>query len=640
MDDTDIPAHIRSIRELDLSRDLLTEPLSGSWFRLGAWTGAAQRDAGGVEGVVERQTLLIAPGDFFHLFYHLDSVGNVLSGVGKPGGSIIENDAPGEADRYRYFASHQFQIPFTYTTAEPLVWVRDAATGAQFVINPDLWLFFELEERAAGKGIWSDPRRGIDVVVRRTLDEDNLEVVDIRVDYLRKYLQARQRALLVGHYRHLLLHDPSEAAVGAFVDEDVTLGAPDQGVKAYMQNWGPRQDIPGEGTFLQRRLHLWYQIAPAPIDIRDPWREEPPFDPYTFVFPTAAGPVAPARWTDVAEDPDRAFVGECDYMTRIWFQQDVLSKYEGASGFDVADNGSVSCRHYWGLVRSTSRLGNELLATAIGDFAQGVPFEEWPHWRQYAVPPPTQETADALRQEGTVPDAVSSLADTLQGLNVALASLSQSLGIESPQPLWRGSLDSLAGRQMKWVYPDAADDEEFLKRATLASTLVIESLTPKAIRSVLATMGAGLHMASAAPDRPLGSRNLLQRLVLICALIWNLRPSIGAIPAMVREAEGMTEDAYEPDLRAELRDRYAQVQRMFAPMAFLYDLRTHGGIAHAPNMGGVSTAARELGLPTRGWHRTDYLGLLARVQGSVEAMAAHLVSAAQTVVDGLPTDDG
>jgi len=88
------------------------------------------------------------------------------------------------------------------------------------------------------------------------------------------------------------------------------------------------------------------------------------------------------------------------------FRKEVLEKYQGASGFDVADNGSVSCRGDWGLTRSTWRLGNELLATAIGDFAEGVPFYEWPHCQQYAVQPPSYETVEVLKQEQKLPDAV------------------------------------------------------------------------------------------------------------------------------------------------------------------------------------------------------------------------------------------
>ena len=64
-------------------------------------------------------------------------------------------------------------------------------------------------------------------------------------------------------------------------------------------------------------------------------------------------------------------------MDRVYFRQEALIKYEEASGFEMKDDGSVSCYHYWGLARSTARLGNELCSTAIGDFAEGVPFEEW-----------------------------------------------------------------------------------------------------------------------------------------------------------------------------------------------------------------------------------------------------------------------
>jgi len=63
-----------------------------------------------------------------------------------------------------------------------------------------------------------------------------------------------------------------------------------------------------------------------------------------------------------------------------------------------------------------------------------------------------------------------------------------SLQVRSEECLWRGSLDSLAGRQLKWVYPATADDDEFLKRATLASTLVIEALEPELIRQLLGTI--------------------------------------------------------------------------------------------------------------------------------------------------------
>ena len=98
------------------------------------------------------------------------------------------------------------------------------------------------------------------------------------------------------------------------------------------------------------------------------------------------------------------------------------------------------------------------------------------------------------------------------------------------------------------------------------------------------------------------------------------------------DAEGRNAQATEPELRAELDDVRHRIERECAPLAALYDLRTHGGIAHPPSMDGVREAAEKLGLPPRNWHRTDYLRLLGLVRDSVDTIASHLVGAAQVMV--------
>lgn len=524
------PSHLFSIPELDFSEDLFAERVSSPWFRLGAWTIAPQRDERGIEDVVSRQSLLLVPEGFVNIFDKLESVGNLIDDLGKPGGSVLHI---GEQKEYRYTPFHQFDFSFTAAVGEPLVFLRSSTSGVQLFINPDLWLFFELEERTPGGGIWWDPRQGVDALRQRVIEPGQMEIVEIRVGHLLKYLQARQMSLVLGHYRYLHLFDPLQDTIEKFVKEDVVLGSPDQGAKAILQNWGLR-DITGTIPFLQRRLHLWFEIKPPKIDVDDPWVDQPSFDPYMFTLPTRVGPVAPAHWKHFTPTEGRTFEGEvCDFMDRVYFRQEVLTKYEGASGFDVADNGSVSCHHYWGLTRSTARVGNELLATAIGDFAEGVPFSEWPHWKQYAVEPPSPETEKALRQEKTVPIAVNSLVNALHTLNAAFADVADSLKVTSLEPLWSGSLNSLAGRQLKWVYPTTADDDEFLKRATLTSTLVIEALQPASLRKVLSAVGGNLHLNEEDPPRSLGSRNLLQRLTLIAMLSKDFQPDIAEIPMLV-----------------------------------------------------------------------------------------------------------
>jgi hypothetical protein len=365
-----------SIPALDFSSDLLVERQGSSWFRLGAWTITSRRDEQNVEEEVMRQSILIGNLDFAEAFDKLDSIGNAIGSLGKPGGSILSS---GGGKEYNYAAFHQFKIHFTSVVGEPLVFVRHTTSGVSLFINPDLYLFFELEEKTYGSGIWWDPKKGVEALIQRVIDNGNLMVVEIRCEYLQKYLQARQMSLLVGHYHQLLLFDPHIDAINNFVKEDVTLGSVDQGAKAILENWGLRKELLGDKSYLQRRLHLWFEIKPIEIDIEDPWADQPSFDLYAYTLPTQYGAVAPARWTHFRKTEGCGFAGTCcDFMSRVYFRQEVLSKYEGSFGFDVKDNGSVNCR-YWGLSRSTGRHGNELISTAIGDFAEGLPFEEWQH---------------------------------------------------------------------------------------------------------------------------------------------------------------------------------------------------------------------------------------------------------------------
>lgn len=624
----DLPTHLFNIPELDFSEDLFADPQGGLWFRPGAWTNTPQRDDQGVEDVVSRQTIMLSPAGFVEIYDNLESIGNVLHGLGEPGGFFA-------GDEYGYAPFHQFELRSISLVGEPLVFVRHLHSGVELFVNPDLVLYFGLEERTDGSGIWWHPERGVEALRRQIIENGNLQIVEVRLGYLLKYLRVRQMSLLVGHYHCLYLYNPSQSSCEAFVEGDIVSGAPDQGAKAVFQNWG--HNGLGE-SFLQRRLHLWFEIKPPEIDTDNPWADEPPFDPYAFTLLTPYGSVAPARWKLLRPTEGREFLGQTrDFMERTFFRQEVLSKYEGMSGFKVLDDGSVLCGHYWALNRSTSRIGNELLSTVIGDFAEGVPFEEWPHWKQYSVEPPSSETIRVFGEEQTVPDAINALVSELNELNMAFEYFAYVMNAEASNPLWDGSLTSLAARQLKWVYPTAANDDEFLTRATLLSTLVIDGLKPKSLRVLLRAIGEDLHLTCDGQGQSLSSRNLLQRVALIALLVENIRPAIAEIPTLVRQLEGQATSESDSDLQMELGELWKQIRQDLAPLAFLYDLRVHGGIAHSPNKEKVAAAAAGLGLPRGNWHRIHYLYLLDLVTKSVTQVGRHLGSAATKLRrDGFP----
>jgi hypothetical protein len=101
---------------------------------------------------------------------------------------------------------------------------------------------------------------------------------------------------------------------------------------------------------------------------------------------------------------------------------------------------------------------------------------------------------------------------------------------------------------------------------------------------------------------------------------------------LVKQSEGKNIEGGDAEVRSELMTAYKRLQEDFAPLAFLYDLRTHGGLAHRLNRAQAGNAAQKLGLPREGWHRSDYLRLLNLVIQSIRTVAAHFFAAANISV--------
>ena len=140
-----------------------------------------------------------------------------------------------------------------------------------------------------------------------------------------------------------------------------------------------------------------------------------------------------------------------------------------------------------------------------------------------------------------------------------------------------------------------------------------------------------MHESFDNPGKTLGSRKLLQRTTLVAALIETLQAKWDELPSLVQIAEGKSTGQVDTDLQSELRALNTRIHEEFSPLAFLYDLRTHGGLAHPPNKGEAAIAAGKLGLPKGQWHRTDYLALLKLVADSFARIAAHFEAASQAI---------
>ena len=95
----------------------------------------------------------LSPQNFSVIFDKLESiVGDI---IGKPGGALIGD---GDKKVYRYSPFHRSEHSFASAAFQPLVFCNPTGSGTSLLINPDLWLFFKLEEKASG--IWWDPPQG------------------------------------------------------------------------------------------------------------------------------------------------------------------------------------------------------------------------------------------------------------------------------------------------------------------------------------------------------------------------------------------------------------------------------------------------------------------------------------------------
>ena len=614
---SELPSHLFAIPELNLFDDLFRPALRGEWFRLGAKTILPKRDRRNVEEIINRESALIAQADFLTVFDELDSIGGVFSSLGYPTGALYGFNAP---DReYRYWPFHRYEIGRNGQACEPLAFFV-SQNKATIFINPDIELYFRLEMRDSDHDSWWDPRRDLEVMKRQLIDDNTVEIVTIRVSYLQEYMKARQMSLLIGHYQHRDLLYPKAEIEQSFVSDNAEIAFPDRKIKLLLENYMPDNPL-SPGPRLLRRMHLWFLVPPPAIDMTDPWSEELPFDLCSFTLPTAVGPVAPGRWRSSHRGDNEEFDGVAgNFLEDVYFKQEVLSHYESAHGFEVRDDGSVSCGYHWGLERSTRRVGNEFVVTYIGDFAEGVPLAEWPHWQKYAVEPPSREELRMAYEEVDIPEAINLLYKKLIDLNKVVARFSSLLmPLEARQsPLWSMDPGSISARKLKHVYPGNENQDEFVQRVTALNTIVVDGLSSVVLRRIMASVDNKLTKDET-ESKPVGSLKLLERMIFVAEVMRRYGKVEKELSVLVWQTMWDAQPDAEEDIEVanELQDIYQRARKAMKPLFCLYDFRIHGGVAHRESRKKVDEAVTRWGLPKGGWQRKHYLEAIASVSDSV-----------------------
>ncbi|HIA53554.1 MAG TPA: hypothetical protein EYN91_15925 [Candidatus Melainabacteria bacterium] len=575
-------------------------------FRLGTYTREKQKHFLGASEAIVRQSMLMQPGEFKENFESFNETRHCLDGLGKP---TWFRDST-RKNTLVYLPFNLFKFPWFECYAEPVVFAMKEKGRMDLFINPDISLLFRLEKVQDDHDSWYDPHNGKEVL-RKEVINGNEVAFEIRCSYLARYLTIRQMALIVGCFRSLEVLDPSESVIHKVETGKVALGSASEGSKALVESFANVRSNRRDQAIAKRWLNLWFEIEPKEVDVDDPLSDEPGFDIFSMTLPTRSGNIAPGRFTDFKGKKKGNFKG-CDGsdMETVYFSQEVLHKYQETVGFEVDNEGNVFCRREWGLSGSTQLIGNELVCTWIGDFATGVLIEEWPHWKQYSVVPPSADTMSIVANEIPLPKLIKALCDALCSLNRDIKGFSEAFGILDCEPFWQGSEDSIIAKQLKWVYPNSYGDEQFVKRMTFLSNLVTEEFQSNPITAVLSKFESRLTQKD--KKTMTSPRNLLLRMTLIAALIEKFDCSNSEVADLIMDMERFQEKK-EVSLEEDLKKLYLDIYDKFSVLAFLHDFRNFAEIAHKACEGKAREAAVKLGLPTSGWKRRNFIDVVSKI---------------------------
>jgi hypothetical protein len=246
-----LPPDQTAIPGLCYYEELASRRLATAWTEVALWSRGSEPDDSGIQRIFSRKSLLIQPTDFKKAYSKLGSVGNCLRGLGEAQSGVYLGVTG-------YVPFHAFNFLSCFAT-EPLAFQRKLPEGDELFLNGDIKFNFSLKETSPGSGIWRDVSKSAEVV--REVRTSSMLKIEIATAYLKRYLQVRQMALLVGHFSQRWKEAASHDELAAYKSGDLELGNFSHQAKVLIENHEPRKP---DDSRLLRRLHFWFCEMPSP----------------------------------------------------------------------------------------------------------------------------------------------------------------------------------------------------------------------------------------------------------------------------------------------------------------------------------------------------------------------------------------
>jgi hypothetical protein len=259
---------------------------------------------------------------------------------------------------------------------EPIVLERTFRHGrpTYVEISEELRLLFDLYEDRQSGIFYQVEEDGLETPVIRTAPDK----VTLRTTLLRRYLAARQVALVLQIASDVWLVDESVVPTSELpAERRVTTQS--EILHFYSGHFSANRPF---SCLLGKKI-----VLPPPREECDIWPFRAPKEYLDFIIdedergrPVEHSCNPEGLANNFGKNPDAPH-----YLTRVFFQREVLRKYyENSDQYEVGD-GDIECQGMWHL-----RVDNnhpEHVVVFLGDLGRDLPTSEQRHWRHYNIKP-------------------------------------------------------------------------------------------------------------------------------------------------------------------------------------------------------------------------------------------------------------
>jgi len=584
----ELPPQVTEIlREMEKIIDL--DPIDGTYILVGQ-NGTLERTKSSRRGSFLSSCLVDA-----------DKVSEVLSSIDYPGNILHDLGHPSSGERNGETFYEVAYVNRGLETIEPFVIEQvDPTNSVFFLPRQDLQLFYSLFIRGVEGGFnYDDHLRGVNDVIKYTHGEYLGEMYVLK-SYLLDYLYQRKKALLIGYFCDISvpssLDIPEDFRKTVLYNKDHMKATILVLKDRFLADWE-----------IYARLDMWKVVLPPKERTLGHFGVAPA--PPSITVKTRRGEV---NLKDIDIHAMESF------FTAVYFRSEVLKRYENDQRYRIDDDGGVYYSGVWGIFRGIYRLSDEIIATNISDLFGSLPYEEWSHWAAHNIEPLSIEEHRKLRDKGSIPVLINTLAQEMEQFDLRLQGHLTYLTGTLHDRVYGSTSDKDEQdmiKELKKVFTRQTDRNEFLNRIVVLNKLLVDRLKGKSIARSIDVFDPDAKFDD--QKQPKASLKLLLAILeyrLIYDSLREAKVNERDMPSKAKEYFRLLwkqgAEIADDYLYSLIKPRIDELRDKFSVLFTIYALRSKGGGAHPISEPEFGQAMESLGFSHK---PSEYLQVYHRI---------------------------